>query len=244
MTNLVVLKNKQATRYKHGYVYIACSESGLTKIGRSTNPYTRLKALQNSSGYKFVKIYTTDLILNYIEIESIMHKYYKEYRREGEWFELNYGEAVDFIEKLDWIILTDEEAERRERDHNIKFEETSDIINKKFFPLGTHMFSDGKIVNLDIFEPTERDFEEHIEQMKEMVISCIENCDEIEWSKKYEEQLREFEKSENKIKKIRLMQTLQMELLDAFDGVNPKNYLSEKNYLFMQKVLGLKIIDA
>lgn len=244
MNNLVVLKNKQGRRYKHAYVYIAYSENGLTKIGQSTDPYARLKILQKSSGYKFVKIYVTDLILNYLEIETAMHRYFKEYRREGEWFDLNYDEAIDLIKKFDWKMLTDEESEIREQNIRFKQEESADIINKTFFPLGTYMLSDGKIVNLDVFNPTEKDFEEHIRQMKEMIASCIDDCDEIEWAKEYEEQLHKFESTCNKRNKIKLMQKLQMELLDSFDGVNPINYLPEKDYLFMQKILGLKIIDT
>ncbi len=63
MNNLVVLKNKQAKRYKHAYVYIAYSENGLTKIGQSTDPYTRLKILQKSSGYKFITLAVKPLAL-------------------------------------------------------------------------------------------------------------------------------------------------------------------------------------
>ncbi len=114
MNKLMSIKNKKK-KYKHAYVYIALSENGLIKIGRSTDPYKRLKTLQNSTGYIFTKIFLTDLIFNFSEIENKMHKYFKSYKKQGEWFEINFETAVEKIKQLDFILLSDEEAKRQQQ---------------------------------------------------------------------------------------------------------------------------------
>ena len=117
MNELSILKNKKK-KYKHAYVYIALSENGLVKIGRSVDPYKRLKTLQNTTGHIFTKIFLTDLIFNFSKIENQMHRYFKDFKKQGEWFEIKFEVAVKKIKQLDFIILSDEKAEKEQKNHS------------------------------------------------------------------------------------------------------------------------------
>lgn len=69
------------------------------KIGVSNNPYKRKTALQTGNPFKlrFICI----LPLGY-ETESLLHKHLKEYRAEGEWFEINLNkwDIIEMVAKV------------------------------------------------------------------------------------------------------------------------------------------------
>lgn len=94
--------------------------------------------------------------------------------------------------------------------------------------------------NLSLFEPTEKDYLEHIRQMKNNIEFCIHEIEELENAEEFQEQLDRFIKSNDKQEKIKLMQDFQFETLEAFYDVNPADYLNEKDCLFMYKVLGIE----
>lgn len=69
---------------KHLYVFE--NEIGMTKIGISKNPISRLNTLQNQSGLKMTCKFISPVCENASEIEKLLHRKFSIYRRKGEYF--------------------------------------------------------------------------------------------------------------------------------------------------------------
>ncbi len=93
--------------YSDKYIYLIKSESGLTKIGMSNNPKRRLRQIK-LSGYDahivslFMPEPQIDLSANYLE--KILHKFFKEKRKFGEWFNLDENDIFYINEALEDIL--------------------------------------------------------------------------------------------------------------------------------------------
>ena len=93
------------TKKKKECVYIISTmKAGLIKIGVSVNPEKRMKSLQCSCGQKlFVWHHSIPIDCAY-ELESMLHRYFAEYRTYGEWFTVGKKTAtiqmIRFIKKL------------------------------------------------------------------------------------------------------------------------------------------------
>ncbi len=68
---------------KHGYVYFVRG-AGLIKIGRTIDPFDRLKALQLGSP---IALSIEAIAPGNGGLEGTLHNFFKEERRHGEWFE-------------------------------------------------------------------------------------------------------------------------------------------------------------
>lgn len=82
------------------YVYLIKSESGLFKIGISTNPRARLSAIISSSGMgaELLAFYKTELPAR--DIEKKLHKLFETYRVRGEWFDFPDTYSLERFETL------------------------------------------------------------------------------------------------------------------------------------------------
>lgn len=98
-----------------GYVYIIENENGRVKIGKSTNPKSRVMNIRSQSGYNIVNSHFSPPLYQYSELESYLHDTFKERRVIGEWFDISYKTVVSYFKSLDlskWNIETnDEEGE-------------------------------------------------------------------------------------------------------------------------------------
>jgi len=98
--------NKSDNNYQNEYLYII-HNSEYYKIGISSDPENRLKALQTSSPYelKLIKVYECK---NSNKIESLIHAKLKHKNIRGEWFDL----SNDDIKEIDILIksIIDKEA--------------------------------------------------------------------------------------------------------------------------------------
>ena len=84
------------------YIYfIQCTTTGFVKIGKSTNPKSRLKSLQCGSPTKLKLI---KKIEGGIYLESILHEYFKHLHRHGEWFKYD-GELKRFLKDKPILIM-------------------------------------------------------------------------------------------------------------------------------------------
>ena len=77
-----------------GRVYIIESD-GCIKIGKTKNITQRINTLRNQSGRKFQRACYTDRCKNYSGIEAKMHKELEEYRTFGEWFNIDFDQALE-----------------------------------------------------------------------------------------------------------------------------------------------------
>lgn len=94
------LENFKGNSCGTGYIYIAEWKNGLVKIGKAKNPEKRLATLRTQSPIEIKQIYISGELPNYHEIEIEVHHYFSEYRKHGEYFDLPFGKAVEYIEKL------------------------------------------------------------------------------------------------------------------------------------------------
>ena len=90
------------------YVYLFANPvTKLCKIGITKNVRDRFMKLRNSAGVNLISLIVLDLEFNYDEkailIEEILHKYFKEKRKVGEWFNLNLKDIIE-IRNLFWGI--------------------------------------------------------------------------------------------------------------------------------------------
>lgn len=99
------MKEKNRPPAKSGHVYFITSGDGYCKIGRSTNPASRLGALQSGTAQRLHlhhKI-TTD---NEAKCENFLHKALRHYRMRGEWFDLP-GYILTLVRKIEALNMTD-----------------------------------------------------------------------------------------------------------------------------------------
>lgn len=91
--NQTIIKNAMSKGFK--YLYVLLSASGLVKIGISENINRRIKEIENSSGHRIIDSFVTAKTENAQEIESLIHFHFDEHRRCGEWFDIDFREAVN-----------------------------------------------------------------------------------------------------------------------------------------------------
>lgn len=91
---------KENTVESRQYVYLIKSDSGLFKIGISTNPRARLSAIISSSGMnaELLAFYKTQLPAR--DIEKKLHKLFAIYRVRGEWFDFPDTYSLEKFETL------------------------------------------------------------------------------------------------------------------------------------------------
>lgn len=72
----------------------------ILKIGISDNPVKRMKQVQGGAGFTLELAYESEAVLNPTTVERLIHKELKEYRKGGEWFEVDVKTAKQIIEKI------------------------------------------------------------------------------------------------------------------------------------------------
>lgn len=83
-----------------GCVYVIEWENNLVKIGRSKDPEARIAALKTQVPIKSKRVYISDKTENWCDMETKAHHHFSEYRKHGEYFDLPFEKAVEYIEKL------------------------------------------------------------------------------------------------------------------------------------------------
>lgn len=186
MENLVIVKNndvftdnieslKEVKRkyYNSGHVYIVLFENNYIKIGSSKNVYRRIKNIENSACVKALKIYVTEELKNYYDVENLLHRQLKFNRLMGEWFNVGLDVAVQALQKLDREYTT----------------ETTDQAMNKFGKFIDHFLDIKKYITFDFekWVPTKDDLNcaaAEIKGLGELYLELgetaqAENCFEI-----------------------------------------------------------------
>lgn len=78
------------------FVYLFQSESGLYKIGVSTNPARRLKQLQTGNGEKITLLHTYESDIAFLLEKSLKNRFVSN-KINGEWFKLPLEDEINFI---------------------------------------------------------------------------------------------------------------------------------------------------
>jgi hypothetical protein len=77
-----------------GHLYIIQSEEGPVKIGVSVDPKSRIARLSATAGRYIVRQFISPPLIGYAELETALHGHFRQQRTAGEWFEIDYHEAV------------------------------------------------------------------------------------------------------------------------------------------------------
>ncbi|HDL6896997.1 MULTISPECIES: GIY-YIG nuclease family protein [Yersinia] len=111
-----------------GNVYAVQNED-LVKIGRSFRPSQRIKALQTQGGFISGNIFISEASYLYSKVELQCHAKLSKLRVVGEWFRIDFADAVKCINDVMAMIATDE-AEKAEE---AKIDGLSGLANAYFY---------------------------------------------------------------------------------------------------------------
>lgn len=79
-------------------VYVICYGTGAVKIGKTIDFKKRLQALSSSTPHRPSETYFQPTS-NHTKVETAMHKHFKEHRMNGEFFRVDFAEAVALLQK-------------------------------------------------------------------------------------------------------------------------------------------------
>jgi hypothetical protein len=84
-----------------GVVYVIKSDTdGLVKIGKTTNAVKRFQSIESSTGRRIEQSYSSPETERFSEIETELHRKFKERRTCGEWFEISFEEAKGALDTM------------------------------------------------------------------------------------------------------------------------------------------------
>lgn len=83
-----------------GFVYIIENGNRKVKIGKSRKPLQRIRTAQTQGGFRAENIFISDRIADYENIETELHRRFREHRFIGEWFAIEFEEAVRAYHKV------------------------------------------------------------------------------------------------------------------------------------------------
>lgn len=83
-----------------GYIYIALSDIGLVKVGKTKNVAARIKQLSSGSGVDITEVAAFGPFVNYGALELIMHDKLTTERRSGEWFAIDFDTVKVIAEEV------------------------------------------------------------------------------------------------------------------------------------------------
>jgi len=85
------------SRREIGFVYVT-GENGNVKIGASKDPSNRIATVLRQSGLSVNSDkFTSCGMFNYFDVERAAHDEFSDERLNGEWFDINFQDAVDFV---------------------------------------------------------------------------------------------------------------------------------------------------
>ena len=164
MNELVLVEKNEPVH--NGHIYIIEFEHGI-KIGRARNPEKRINAIRTQSGRKYLNLFISPNISNYYKVETILHKIFKDKRGIGEYFNIEFNEAVTEYTKLKCELAKEE----TELEKKMQGEGLSNIL--KSFRLNEPT-TKKELQNWDIWEPNEKEIEFIKKDMLKMVESDLE----------------------------------------------------------------------
>ena len=89
--------------YKSAGVYVVnINETNKYKIGFTKNLKARLQAFRTAIPFKLNLIHYVET-KHYVSLEKLIHSQFKNYRRKGEWFELNENELAELEEVFSFL---------------------------------------------------------------------------------------------------------------------------------------------
>ena len=95
-------------------IYVVETLPNKIKIGITSNVETRFRTIECQSGDKITNSFHTDKCNDAYKIEHSLHRTFKEYRSVGEWFDINFSDAVNCVKIYDLdLSIEDPEVSQR-----------------------------------------------------------------------------------------------------------------------------------
>jgi len=79
------------------HVYVLKDEHDTVKIGIAGNVAKCIKAIDHATAYQITNRYESPSCVNARKIEKAAHRHFADRRKKGEWFNVPFDEAVDFV---------------------------------------------------------------------------------------------------------------------------------------------------
>ena len=95
----VMLENHAKPSLKNKYIYVLEFTNNTVKIGITKEKEKRMRAISSASGMEITRSYFTEKIDRVQDLETDLHRYFKEKRLKGEFFDITFEEAVSEVEK-------------------------------------------------------------------------------------------------------------------------------------------------
>jgi transcriptional regulator with XRE-family HTH domain len=84
------------------------------KIGMSQNPKQRMQCISSTTGIKIERQYLSPKCYNYVDIENQLHQSFKDDLIKGEWYNTSFENAVEQLNKIDFVIINNDDNEHEE----------------------------------------------------------------------------------------------------------------------------------
>lgn len=94
-----VFQNSAKPSLKNKYLYVLEFTNGTVKIGITKEKEKRMRAISSASGMNITRSYFTDKIDNVQNLETKMHRQFKDKRLNGEFFDIDFDFAVNEVKK-------------------------------------------------------------------------------------------------------------------------------------------------
>lgn len=94
-----MFENTKKPSLKNKYLYVLEFTNGTVKIGITKEKERRMKAISSASGMDITRSYFTGKIDNVQNLETELHRHFKDKRLNGEFFNINFDEAVAEVNK-------------------------------------------------------------------------------------------------------------------------------------------------
>ncbi|KRQ85782.1 hypothetical protein ABG79_02437 [Caloramator mitchellensis] len=162
-----------------------------------------------------------------------MHKIFKKNKLKGEWFNIGFERAVIELKKLDFKPT----QENKEISKNI--EKIEEFFIDSFFKDYEEI---KPMLNLEKWIPTYEDLEKAKNEIRQYIRYCLEDCNEEEWAKEWQEKLDILSNNTNSQIKKSIIQEFYKNVLYSFEYTDIKSirkHIGEKEMDFIEKVLGI-----
>ncbi len=85
---------------KSGVICIIENEIGKVRISKSRSPFHQIQTVQSEGGFKTENIFVSEKVSDYCEAELDLHNQFRECRYIGDWFDIDFNEAVEACKKI------------------------------------------------------------------------------------------------------------------------------------------------
>lgn len=93
-------REKKDLNENYGYLYLLENRDGKEKIGRSLNPQNRIRSIETQGNLSVKNFFISHITKKHTETESKMHRKFKENREKGEWFNIPFATAKEYLQLL------------------------------------------------------------------------------------------------------------------------------------------------